>query len=219
MIFRGYWMINWFKQQFGHKEMEISKIKGVAPESLFDEMISDIPPGSMGLMLQPYWTPGIKVPGLEAKGSIIGFGDVHTRAHIYRAIIEGLAYALREGMEKTKKRTGIVIEKIRVSGGGSQSENAMQITADIFNMEVEKPHTYETSALGAAISAAVGMKYYSGFDEAVKAMTRISKTYTPQIKNAEIYQELYQKVYLKLYKRLKPLYSTIRDITDYPAKF
>lgn len=219
MIFRGYWMINWFKQQFGHREMEISKIKGVAPESLFDEMISDIPPGSMGLMLQPYWTPGIKVPGLEAKGSIIGFGDVHTRAHIYRAIIEGLAYALREGMEKTEKRTGIGIEKIRVSGGGSQSENAMQITADIFNMEVEKPHTYETSALGAAISAAVGMKYYSGFDEAVKAMTRISKTYTPQIKNAEIYQELYQKVYLKLYKRLKPLYSTIRDITDYPAKF
>lgn len=51
-------------------------------------------------MLQPYWTPGIREPGLEAKGSIIGFGDVHTRAHLYRAILEGLAYALRQGKER-----------------------------------------------------------------------------------------------------------------------
>jgi sugar (pentulose or hexulose) kinase len=172
----------------------------------------------MGLTLQPYWSPGIKVPGLEAKGSIIGFGDVHTRAHIYRAIIEGLAYALKEGMEKTEKRTGIQIEKIRVSGGGSQSENAMQITADIFGKAVEKPHTYETSALGAAITAAVGMNYFSNFDDAVAQMTRISKVYEPKAESAEIYKELYQKVYRKLYKRLQPLYSSIRDITDYPKK-
>jgi sugar (pentulose or hexulose) kinase len=218
MIFRGYWMINWFKQQFGHREMEIAHQQGIAPEVLFDEMISDIPPGSMGLTLQPYWSPGIKVPGLEAKGSIIGFGDVHTRAHIYRAIIEGLAYALKEGMEKTEKRTGIQIEKIRVSGGGSQSENAMQITADIFGKAVEKPHTYETSALGAAITAAVGMNYFSNFDDAVAQMTRISKVYEPKAESAEIYKELYQKVYRKLYKRLQPLYSSIRDITDYPKK-
>jgi sugar (pentulose or hexulose) kinase len=57
-------------------------------------------------MLQPYWSPGIREPGLEAKGSIIGFGDVHTRAHIYRAILEGLAYALRQGKEKIEKRSG-----------------------------------------------------------------------------------------------------------------
>ena len=54
----------------------------------------------MGLMLQPTWSPGVRVPGPEAKGAIIGFGDVHTRAHLYRAILEGLAYALREGGER-----------------------------------------------------------------------------------------------------------------------
>ncbi len=156
-------MINWFKKEFGYREVEIAKKTGKQPEQLFDEMINDIPPGSMGLTVQPYWSPGTKVPGLEAKGAIIGFGDVHTRAHIYRAILEGLAYALKEGMIRTEKTTKVKIEKIRVSGGGSQSENAMQLTADIFNMPAEKPHTYETSALGAAINAAVGMKYYQNY--------------------------------------------------------
>ena len=56
----------------------------------------------MGLTLQPYWSPGVRIPGPEAKGAIIGWGDVHTRAHLYRAILEGLAYALREGAERTR---------------------------------------------------------------------------------------------------------------------
>ena len=54
----------------------------------------------MGLTLQPYWSPGVRIPGPEAKGAIVGFGAVHTRAHVYRAILEGLAYALREGGER-----------------------------------------------------------------------------------------------------------------------
>ena len=62
--------------------------------------------GSMGLTLQPYWSPGVRVPGPEAKGPIIGFGDVHTRAHVYRAILEGLAYALRDGLDRIAARTG-----------------------------------------------------------------------------------------------------------------
>ncbi len=70
-------------------------------ESLFDELVAATPPGSMGLVLQPYWSPGVRVPGPEAKGAVIGWGDVHTRAHLYRAILEGLAYALREGAERT----------------------------------------------------------------------------------------------------------------------
>jgi hypothetical protein len=88
----------------------------------------------MGLMLQPFWNPGIKVPGPEAKGAVIGFGDVHTRAHLYRAILEGLAYALREGRERIERRGGWRIERVRVSGGGSQSDAAMQITANVFNL-------------------------------------------------------------------------------------
>ena len=71
-------------------------------------------------MLQPYWSPGLRSPGLETRGAIIGFGDVHTRAHIYRAMLEGLAYALREGKERTEKRSKVPITEIRVAGGGSQ---------------------------------------------------------------------------------------------------
>ena len=71
--------------------MQRAKQLGIKPEVLFDELVNAVPLGSMGLTLQPYWSPGIRDPGLEAKGSIIGFGDVHTRAHIYRAILEGMA--------------------------------------------------------------------------------------------------------------------------------
>ncbi|MGH8453153.1 MAG: FGGY-family carbohydrate kinase, partial [Nevskiales bacterium] len=104
-IYRGFWMVSWFKQQFAHREQQIAEQSGVAAEAQFDEMVSQVPPGSMGLTLQPYWSPGVRDPGPEAKGAIIGFGDVHTRAHIYRAILEGLAYALRQGREQIEKRT------------------------------------------------------------------------------------------------------------------
>ena len=106
-IYRGYWMVSWFKQEFGHIEVAQSNESGVEVEALFDESVRDVPPGSNGLMLQPYWSPGLKVPGPEAKGAVIGFGDVHTRAHLYRAILEGIAYALRDGAERTEKRSGV----------------------------------------------------------------------------------------------------------------
>ena len=218
MIYRGYWMINWFKKEFGHKEVELSKQVGKLPEELFDEMIKDIPPGSMGLTLQPYWSPGVKIPGHEAKGAVIGFGDVHTRAHLYRSILEGLTYALKEGAERTQKRTGVKIEKLRVSGGGSQSKNAMQMTADIFDIPVEKPHTYETSALGAAINCVVGLSLYPDFETAINNMCRVSEVYLPKTENRDIYKKLYNKVYKRMYKHLKPLYHDIRHITDYPKR-
>lgn len=218
MIYRGYWMINWFKQEFGHKEIELSKETGKSPEQLFDEMIENIPPGSMGLTLQPYWSPGVKIPGHEAKGAVIGFGDVHTRAHLYRSILEGLIYALKEGAERTQRKTGVKIEKLRVSGGGSQSKNALQMTADIFDMPVEKPHTFETSALGAAINCVVGLKLYPDFETAIRNMCRVSEIIQPTPQNRDLYKKLYQKVYKRMYKQLKPIYQDIRHITNYPKK-
>lgn len=172
----------------------------------------------MGLILQPFWSPGLKKPGPEAKGAVIGFGDVHTRAHLYRAIIEGLAYALREGAERTQRRSKIPITELRIAGGGSQSDAAMQITADIFNLPVARPSIYEASGLGAAINAAVGMNYYSDFESAINNMTKIGKSVEPDEKNIEIYDNLYKKVYLPMYKQLKPLYEEIRSITGYPPK-
>lgn len=215
-IFRGYWMVSWFKKEFGHQELEKAEQMGIEAEVLFDKLIDDIPPGCMGLMLQPYWTPGIKLPGPEAKGGIIGFGDIHTRGHVYRSILEGLAYALREGKERVEKRTKIPIRQLRVSGGGSQSRNAMQVTADIFNLPTSRPHLYETSGLGAAINAAVGLGLHRDYKTAITAMCHIGDTFEPIRQNHQLYDALYRKVYLKMYKQLKPLYQSIREITGYP---
>ena len=216
-IYRGFWMVSWFKEQFGYPEINAARRQGVAVEALFEKLIAEIPPGSMGLMLQPFWTPGLRNPGPEAKGAVIGFGDVHTRAHLYRSILEGLAYALREGKERIEKRGKIPITSVRVSGGGSQSKSAMQLTADIFGLPTARPHLYETSGLGAAMAASVGLGLHPDYVSAVTAMTRTGAVFEPNMQHHQIYNALYRKVYRKMYKRLKPFYKSIREITGYPS--
>ena len=208
-------MVSWFKEEFGLQECILAEKKNEAPEKFFDSLIQNVPAGSMGLMLQPYWSPGFGADPY-AKGSVIGFGDVHNRAHLYRAILEGLVYGLREGAELTQRKTKVPVKKLRVSGGGSQSDAAMQITADIFGMTAERPHTFETSALGAAIDAAVGLKLYPDFPSAVKSMTRTGRVFESSSENHKLYNDLYNRVYRKMYGRLKPLFKEIRDITGYP---
>ncbi|QGZ38754.1 FGGY-family carbohydrate kinase [Pseudoduganella flava] len=217
-IFRGYWMVNWFKEQFGDREEACAQERGVAPEALFDRLVEAVPPGAMGLMLQPYWSPGVRVPGPEAKGAMIGFGDVHTRAHMYRAILEGLAYALREGKERIERRSGTRITQLRVAGGGSQSDAAMQLTADIFGLPAVRPHVYETSGLGAAIALAVGLGLHADFATAIGAMTRPGRAFTPDPAHSGIYEQLYRRVYLRMYRQLQPLYEEIAAITGYPER-
>lgn len=207
---RGYWMVTWFKHQFGLREQKLAEERGVEPETLFDELVRSVPPGSEGLVLQPYWSPGLRFPGPEARGAIIGFSDAHTRAHLYRAILEGLAYAMREGAERTAKRSGIPITELRVAGGGSQSEAALQLTADVFGLPASRPHVYEASGLGAAMDAAVGAGLHADFPAAIRAMTRVRDTFEPDAATHARYDELYEGVYKKMYGRLKPLYETMR---------
>lgn len=217
MVYRGYWMVSWFKQEFGHQEVVQAEEMGIVAEKLFDEMISEIPAGSMGLTLQPFWSPGIKSPGQEAKGSIIGFGDVHTKAHIYKAILEGISYALKKGAIQTEKKTGNKLTELRVSGGGSQSDIAMQLTANIFNLPTHRPHTFETSSLGAGMLGYIGLGKYT-IPSAINKMTRFEKTFSPQSKEVEIYDRLYNEVYLNIYPKLQPIYKKIQNITGYTKK-
>lgn len=216
MVYRGFWMVSWFKREFAHYEQQQAKEKGLEPEQLFDELLNQVPAGSMGLMMQPYWSPGVRQPGPEGKGAFIGFGDVHKRAHIYRSLIEGLAYELRQGKEQIEKRSRKAITRLRVSGGGSQSDAAMQITADIFGMPAERPHTFEASGLGAAINCAVGLGLYENYEDAIEHMTRVGQVFEPNEANVRLYDRLYKEVYLKMYARMKPLYTKIKDITGYP---
>jgi sugar (pentulose or hexulose) kinase len=217
-IFRGFWMVTWFMQQFGAAEQRLAEERGVETEVVLEDLVRQVPPGSMGLMLQPYWTPGLKSPGPEAKGAIIGFGDVHTRAHLYRAMLEGLAYGLREGKERSEQRSGVPVTELRVAGGGSQSDAAVQLTADIFGLPTGKPHVYETSGLGAAIDAAVGVGLHPDFATAVREMTHPGPVFQPDPAAHAIYDRLYDRVYKQMYSHLRPLYEEIRDITGYPEQ-
>ncbi len=211
-IYRGYWMVSWFKEELGLEEKLLAEEQGVEAETILDQTLANIPPGSDGLILQPYWSPGLRHPGPEARGAIIGFGDVHTRGHIYRAILEGIAYALREGAERIQKRTGNTIRELRVAGGGSRSHSAMQITADIFGLPAIRPHTWEASGLGAAICAAVGSGIHTDFKSAIASMTRKGEVFEPDESTHQTYNNLFRQVYKNLYPKLKPLYRAIYQI-------
>jgi sugar (pentulose or hexulose) kinase len=90
------------------------------------------------------------------------------------------------------------------------------VTADIFNIPTSRPHLYETSGLGAAITAAVGLGMYPDFQAAVRAMTRTGDLFEPDSQAHKLYDKLYTCIYKRLYSRLKPLYKDIRSITGYP---
>lgn len=215
-VLRGFWMVEWFKREFGADEIARGAVLDVPPEALFEDLLAASPAGSMGLVLQPYWMPGVRYPGPEAKGAIVGFGDVHGRAHVYRAILEGLAYGLREGAERTVKASGVTIRELRVSGGGSQSRAAVQLFADVFGIPASRPHTHEAAGLGAAIDAALGLGIHPDPVTAVAEMVRIGERFEPSRDASRTYEDLYRSVYLPMYERLRPLYREIRRITGYP---
>ncbi len=218
-IDRGFWMVSWFREQFGQAEVQIAAERGVSPESLFEALIRDIPPGAHGLMLQPYWSPDRVYCDEWGRGATIGFTDRHTRGHLYRAILEGIIYALKDGAKITTDKLKHPFHKLRVSGGGAASQAALQITADVFDLPVECPSVPETSALGAAMNAAVGLGYYPDYEAAVGGMTSIRRTIQPIPRNRDLYHHLYHRVYRKLYGRLEPLYRELRDITAlFPAE-
>ena len=213
-IFRGFWMISWFKNEFACKEIHEAEERGITAEEVLNEMLCQSPPGSMGLMVQPYWSPGLSQPA--AKGAMIGFGDVHKKPHIYRSVIEGLVYALKEGKEKIEKVSKTKINQLAVSGGASQSNEICQIAADIFNLPVVRGRTAETSGLGAAILTAFGTGHFKSVEDAVKEMVNLRDEFLPNQAHNEIYDRMYKRVYKKMYKKLEPFYHEIRKITGYP---
>ncbi len=213
-IFRGFWMITWFKKEFAYQEVMEAKEKGIAAEEVLNRHLLRTEPGAMGLVVQPYWSPGLQHP--SAKGAMIGFGDVHTKAHIYRAVIEGLGFGLLEGLQKMEKSGKFKAGKAAVSGGASQSEEICRITADIMNLPMVKGRTHETSGLGAAAVTAAGIGFFPSVEDAVSAMVRHETMFEPDPDNVGIYRELYERVYKRMLGALEPLYKEIKDITGYP---
>lgn len=213
-IYRGYWMLNWFIKQFGYNGPTVEEII-VNRETIeeFNDAMAKIQPGSDGLVLQPYWGPGLRRP--LAKGAIVGFSDCHTKIHMYRAIIEGIGYALREGLELfEKRRIHHKVSELRIAGGGSQSDLICQITADIFNKPVSRIQTFECSTLGCAMSTFIAHGEFKNKEEAAKAMVNVSKTFLPNPENVKKYDYLYNHVYMKIYPQMKNIYKDIKEFDD-----
>ncbi len=206
-IYRGYWMIGWFAKEFANEVITDAKVSDMAYEAVLNEKLADIPPGSDGLVLQPYWGPGLHRP--LSKGAIIGFTDTHTKYHLYRAIIEGIGFGLKEGMIGIEKKLHHKVKEIRISGGGSQSDIICQITADLFGIPVSRVQTFETSSLGAAVSVFVGKNEFSSVDEAINSMVHKGDTFQPNMENNKTYEYLYKKVYTKMFPRLTGIYVNL----------
>mgnify|MGYP003293684325 CR=1 FL=1 len=210
-VYRGYWMLTWFYKEFANELMDEAKLQKIAVEELLNKNLGLIPPGSDGLVLQPYWGPGLSRP--LAKGAVIGFSDAITRNHFYRAIIEGIAFALKEGLQSIERSQKNKVKEIRISGGGSKSKAICQITADIFNLPVKKVQTEESTSLGAAIAVFVAMKEFNSTEEAIASMVHVVEEYTPNPVDAKTYDHLFKTVYVKMYPKLKYLYKEIKKFS------
>lgn len=205
----GFVTVTWFKNELAHLEAQESKKSGRAPEEILDDAIKDIPPGSLGLIVQPYWSPPFHRD--KARGAIVGFTMAHGRAHMYRAILEGLALETRAGYDAISEVSGVEVDEIRVSGGGSNSDMVLTITANVLGIPTVRMKVSEAAALGAAICAAHGAGLVSSVDEAVERMVHTTERFEPNTEAKAIYDRIY-KVYTKIYPRMEELYHETNDM-------
>lgn len=209
-IYRGYWLVSWFKKEFASKEVETAEKLGISAEELLNARLKEIPAGCEGLIFQPYFTPNTTMP--VAKGAVIGFSDVHTRIHIYRAIIEGINFALMDGMRFLEKQSGHRFTEVYAGGGGAQSDEICQITADMFGLPVKRTRDYEVSGIGCAIAAFVGLGEFGGYREAVEHMVFEKDCFEPDMEQNAVYKTLYEDIFKNIYGKLSPLYERLHEI-------
>ncbi len=210
-IYRGFWLVSWFVKEFGAAEREEASVLGCAPEQLLDKYIERLPPGCEGLLLQPYWTPGIVNP--TSRGAVIGFADYHTHLHFYRAIIEGIAFELYHSLDIMQKRAKRRVDEVFVGGGGARSDIVCQITADVFGIPIKRIQTHEACSVGAAMVAFLALGIFRDYDEAIAHMVHVADVFKPRKTEHETYMDLYSGAYCKVFRRLEPVYRRIIKIT------
>ena len=209
-IYRGYWLVSWFMKEFATLERIAAETSDKSAIELLNEKMAEIPAGCDGLMFQPYLTPSMDMP--HAKGGFVGLADHHTRIHMYRAIIEGINYSLMEGIKLAETAGKFKVTELRLGGGGSQSSEICQITANMFGIPVVRIHTHDATALGSAIACFVAMGEYENFDAASAAMVHERDRFEPDMKQHELYNALYEEVYKEIFGKRAPLYGKVQDI-------
>jgi xylulokinase len=206
-------VMNWYKNNFGSYEVQLAEQEQKNVWEIIYGQVSESPPGNRGLMIVPY-LQGVYGPYWDQNARAVFFGlqTDHGRSHLIRGLLEGVAYEARREVEMMEEGSGTQVEQIKMYGGSARSDYWNQIFTDMFNKPLHVPETTETTALGAAISAAVGCGMYDSFKKAVDAMVSIKKRYQPIAKNALRYEKFYRKVYVKLYESVRAFTRTIAEI-------
>ena len=208
----GTYNVSWFVDRFSDIGPQPFGLD-VAAESLLELAAAKIPAGSEGLLALPYLS-GALSPYWDsnARGLFIGLSPRHGKAHLYRAMLEGLAMEQRLSTTGAERALGTPIERLRVMGGGSRSAMWCQIIADVLGRPLEVTREVETTCLGAGMLAAVGAGLHPGIAQAAAAMSGTSHNYQPHAATRGTYDRFYE-VYRQLYPRLRETYAELRDAT------
>ncbi len=186
----------------------------VAPTAGFDALldpVADVTPGSEGLLFLPYLT-GERTPHPDplARGAFVGLTVRHTQPHMTRAVIEGVAFGLRDSFELMKGLGLAGIDQVRITGGGARSPLWRQILADVFDAELVTVNTTEGSAYGAALLAATGAGAFPDMESACASAIHITGSTEPG-PASNVYQDIYP-LYRDLYPALRPSFNAIASV-------
>jgi xylulokinase len=192
--------LKWFHENFGNG-MSYRELDGEAAK---------VPSGSDGAIWLPYLM-GERTPHLDAKAraAFVGLTASHTKAHMIRAVLEGVAFSLRDSLEIFKE-LGVPIERIRLGGGGAKSKLWRQIQADVYGQPVEILEADEGAAFGAAILAGVGAGAWESVDEASDKTIRILERVEPNKDAVDALNRNYES-YKLLYSALRPAMKIITE--------
>ncbi len=184
----------------------------LAPGIGYDTLLApavQVQPGCEGLLFMPYLT-GERTPYPDplARGSFIGLTLRHTQAHMTRAVLEGVAFGLRDSFELIKTAGVSEIRQVRVSGGGARSPLWRQILADSLNAELVTVNTSEGAAYGAALLAGVGAGTWTDVDAACAAAIHITGSTLPAADQVRAYESIYAN-YRRLYPALKEIFPLL----------
>lgn len=184
----------------------------LAPQESFDQLLApaaSVPAGCEGLLFLPYLT-GERTPHPDplARGAFVGLTVRHTQPALTRAVLEGVAFGLRDSFELIKTAGQVTVQQVRVSGGGAKSPLWRQILADVLNAELVTVNTTEGAAYGAALLAGVGAGAWSNVAEACQAVLRLTGSTGPQPDQAALYERHYQ-VYRQLYPALSAIFHQL----------
>ncbi len=203
-------VLQWFRDQLGEPEIEEGKRVDKSAYRLLDERAAEIPPGAESLILLPYLM-GERTPIWDAyaRGVYIGLTPYHTRAHMYRAALEGVAFGFRH-MAEIIEQQGVEIKEVIAVNGGARSPLWRQIFADVLNARIDYYVGGAATLLGDVTLAAVGTGYFEDFS-IVREWQEIMESQNPDPKNHRLYTKYY-RVYRKAYDQLKELFRELVNL-------